>query len=256
MGTRALDEDSWLVADDESSVELAYKRALLGRAHADVVTRIAGAVEAEVEAAGVVAAASGGVPDALRQPLEAAALLVQEDLCLLARDASGWRLVSGVVCFPSMWRVSDKLGLHVAAIHGPVPAYRDELAGRVDRFLDRLRPERPVWRRNWLVHDSPELHLLAPSPSAIPPSVPRDLWLRSERQTLRRLPETDAILFTIRTQQVPLAAVAVRADIAAGLARAVRSWSEELVAYRSAERWRAPGLTWLDTVAADEDEPS
>jgi hypothetical protein len=150
------------------------------------------------------------------------------------------------VCFPSTWRLADKLGLPLASVHGPVPAYDVELAARVDRFLDRLVPERPVWRRNWLVHEGDELHLPEPpTPPPHPPVVPDGMWLRSERQTLRRLRSSGGVLFTIRTQQVPLAVVAERPDVAAGLADAIEAWSDDLVAYRGAGRWRSPVVAWL-----------
>lgn len=198
--------------------------------------------EAGAEAAALVAPGTGSLVEA--------AATVQEDLCLLLRHDDGWRLDAGVVCFPSMWRIADKLGLPLTAVHGPVPAYAEELAARVDRFLDRLRPERPVWRRNWLVHTSPELHQPEPpAPEKDPPDVPEGMWLRSERQTLRRLPGSGAILFTIRTQQAPLAVVAFRPAVASALAGAVGSWSDDLVAYRSAGSWRAPVLAWLAGVA-------
>ncbi len=248
MGTRSLPEERWLVIDDEREAQLAGKQVLLDSVHEVVAGSTAGAQEASAEAARLVAEAVGLPLDRRRDPLEAAALLVQEDLCVLTRGADGWVVVAGVVCFPSLWRLPDKIGLHVTAVHGPVPAYDTELAARVDRSLDRLRPERPVWRRNWLLHDSPELHLPEPPPSHGPPSVPGDLWLRSERQALRRLPETGAILFTIRTQQAPLACLASRPAVATGMAGAVRSWSDELVAYRGAAGWRAPVLAWLDEV--------
>ena len=248
MGTRALPEGRWLVRDGDRGSDLARKLALLDTAHGVVAGSRAGAEEAEEEAARLVAGAVGAPLDPGRQPLEAAALLVQEDLCLLTRDVDGWVLVAGVVCFPSMWRLPDKLGLHVTAVHGPVPAYGAELAARVDRFLDRLRPERPAWRRNWLLHDSPELHLPDPPPPHPSPSVPDGLWLRSERQVLRRLPATGAILFTIRTQQAPLAVLTGRPDLAAAMAGAIRSWTAELVSYRGAAGWREPVLAWLDLV--------
>lgn len=249
MGTRALPEGRWLLADEHRPADLARKQALLDTAHDLVAGARAGSEEATREAARLVAATAAAPLDPHRQPLEAAALLVQEDLCVLNRAAEGWVLVAGVVCFPSMWRLPDKLALHVTAVHGPVPAYEAELAERVDRFLDRLRPERPVWRRNWLLHDSNELHL--PDPPVPHPrrSVPGDLWLRSERQVLRRLPETGAILFTIRTQQAPLAVLARRPELAAAMAGAIRSWTDELVSYRSAAGWRVPVLAWLDRVA-------
>lgn len=239
MGTRALDPAGWLVADDRREVELAEKRRLLAEAHDVVVAAVPGPVVAEAasEAAALV---SAGATD-----LEAAAAKVQEDLCLLVRHDDGWRLDAGVVCFPSMWRIADKLGRPLTAVHGPVPGYADELAVRVDRMLDRLRPDRPVMRRNWLLHASPALHQPDPPPPAPAPAVPGGMWLRSERQTLRRLPRTGAILFTIRTQQAPLAVVAARPALAAAMAEAVRSWSDELVAYRSAAAWREPVLDWL-----------
>lgn len=252
MGTRALAEDRWLLVDGRRTEELARKQALLDGAHDVVSATLPGdaARDAADEAADVVAGASGRPLDPTRPPLEAAALVVQEDLCVLVADGGGWRLAAGVVCFPSMWRLPDKVGLHLTEVHGPVPAYASELAARVDRFLDRLRPERPVWRRNWLLHDSPELHVPDPPPAHGAPAVPDDLWLRSERQALRRLPRTGAVLFTIRTQQTPFACLASRPDVAAAMAGAVRAWSDDLVAYRSASSWRAPALSWLDRVAA------
>lgn len=252
MGTRALAEDRWLLVDERRTDELARKRALLDTAHDVVSAHLPGdaAGDAAREAADVVAAAAGHPLDPSLPPLEAAALVVQEDLCVLVPDAGGWRVVAGVVCFPSMWRLTDKVGLHLTDVHGPVPSYASELAARVDRFLDRLRPERPVWRRNWLLHDSSELHVPDPPPSHGAPAVPDDLWLRSERQALRRLARTGAVLFTIRTQQAPLACLASRPDVAAAMAGAVRAWSDDLVAYRGAAAWRTPATAWLDQVVA------
>jgi hypothetical protein len=247
MGTRALEEARWLVVDERRDEELACKRQLIDERADAVVASLPGSEVADAEVADAVAAACGAALDPGRAPLVAAALLVQEDLCVLQRDdAGGWRLTSGVVCFPSMWRLADKIGLPVAEVHGPVPAYAEELAARVDRFIDRLRADHPVWRRNWLVHACDELHLPEPPPiGRESPAVPDGLWLRSERQTLRRMPQTDAVVFTIRTQQVPLAAVAARPDVAAGLAAAIEAWSPELAAYRGAAPWRAHTVRWL-----------
>jgi len=253
MGTRALAGGEWLLSDGEREAQLAQKRVLLETARGVVAATSPGAGAAEAEAADLVGHAAGVALDPGRPPLEAAALLVQEDLCVLVAGEDGWRLAGGVVCFPSLWRVTDKVGLPLAAVHGPVPAYADELAGRVDRFLDRLRPDRPVWRRNWLVHDSPELHQPGPRAHAGAPGVPRvpdGLWLRSERQTLRRLPVSGGVLFTIRTQQAPLAVLASRPHLAGRMSEAVRSWSDELVGYRGAAPWRDAVTRWLDGLAA------
>ena len=65
-----------------------------------------------------------------------------------------------------------------------------------------------------------------------------------------RLPGAEAVLFTIRTQQAPLACLASRPEVARGMAEAVGAWSDELVSYRGAATWRRPVIAWLDGVGA------
>jgi len=116
-------------------------------------------------------------------------------------------------------------------VHGPVPHYGDQLAAKVDGFLTRLRGS--VWRRNWSIHDDPEYFLPKPGPVRADLRVPEDLYLRSERQVLRRLATPNTVLFTIRTQQVPLLALERRPDVAHRLARIIDGWSPELVVYKA-----------------------
>jgi hypothetical protein len=232
MGTRALRNDALLVEDDSRSIYLAEKQWLFANAHEAVSVGLPEAAEAAAEAADVVLSGRGG-PDPIGdlRPLEVAALHVQEDLVVLIRADDSWRFGAGVVCFPSHWVPSEKLGLPITDVHGPVPHYRDELAQRVDRFLDHLVPGKNVWRRNWTMHASPKLHV--PHPAALDgPVQPRDLWLRSERQVLWALPATGGILFTILTQQFPLRALVTRPDVAASMASNLRSAPESLRAYR------------------------
>jgi hypothetical protein len=255
MGTRALADaapGAGAGADVERTEQLAAKHDLLTRHRPAVSMHLdrPGVVAAEQEAATIFAVPSAvALPPAPGAPwtaLEALALSVPEDLCVLLDHDGGWRLDSGVVCFPSLWRLGDKIGHPLADIHGPVPAYAEELAARVDRLVARLRPGRPVWRRNWFVHHDPALHQPEPGPPPVSmPDPPEGLWLRSERQTLHRLPATGAVVFTIRTQQVPLAEVAGRPDVAGALAAVIAAWPDELVAYRGAGRWRAPVVSWL-----------
>jgi hypothetical protein len=129
-------------------------------------------------------------------------------------------------------------------VHQPVPRYADELARRVSRVLDRLVAGRPIWRRNWTVHAHPDLHV--PRPVKRPaPAVPGAYWLRSERQVLAALPATGGILFTIGTQQVPLATVAGQPEVATRLAEALESAPADLAAYRSGDADLAAIALWL-----------
>ena len=232
MGTRALRDGPLLIEDDLQSVYLAEKKRLFANAREVVSVSLPESAEAAAEAAELVLSKRIS-PDSFGNfsPLENAALQVQEDLVVLVRSEDAWRFGAGVVCFPSHWVPTQKLGLPMTDVHEPVPHYNEELAQRVDRFLDNLAPGRSAWRRNWMIHASPRLHV--PYPPAVGGSVqPQDLWLRSERQVLWALPATGGVLFTIRTQQFPLRALAMRPDVASSMASSLRSTSNSLRAYR------------------------
>lgn len=260
MGTRAVDEASWLLADEHRDAELALRRRLVADAPHEVFGALAGSEAAAQEAAESVRTwLAAHRPSALADrdptverghPLVAAGLAVQEDLCIMERAGDRWRLTSGIVCFPTYWRLAEKLGGSVTEIHGPVPHYDTDLADRVPRFFDRLAPGRIVSRRNWgfAAHPLlfvPDLSVLA-APGAFDPD---HVWLRSERQTLRRLPVSDAVLFTIRVQLAPLSALDRRPSLAGRLRDAVENWSPQLVASRGGRYgWVAEVTAWLDDV--------
>lgn len=268
MGTRALDLRHWLLADDRREDELALKARLLDERHDEVVATLPGSEPAAAELEGAVRSwlathrgdlATPRVPGGVH-PIDAAGRLVQEDLCLVEERATPhgarWVLTAASVCFPSHWRIGEKLGRSVAEIHGPVPHYDEELRARVDTFLSRLRADRPVWRRNLSVHAHDDL--FRPEPHEAPDSFPRTptphlegVWLRSEYQTLRRLPESGAVAFTIRTQVCPAGVLAHRPDVAEALGARLRSISPEL----SALGRRAPFPPWLPDRLADAAAP-
>jgi heme-dependent oxidative N-demethylase alpha subunit-like protein len=245
MSTHHLALDGWLVADEDRERDLVRKAVLLEERHAEVFaaldTPAVGAASLEVLELVLDAVGQSVVPAHLH-PLDAAGRLVQEDLCLLVLRDGAPHLDAASLCFPSYWRLADKLGRSLNEVHRPVAHYAEELADKVDGFLQRLSPEQPVWRRNWNIHDDPSYFLPDPTPPR-PVEPPRGLWLRSERQTLRRLTTADVVLFTIRTQQVALAAVADRPEVARQMGDAIASWSPELRAYKgghgalAAEPW-------------------
>lgn len=207
MGVR-LDASPWPAQADPARLE--QRRALLAE-HPGCALALPGSEAAAAEVAALVPGAAD---------LPSAAVAQGDDLCVLAAEP-GWPLVAGVVLFPSHWQLADKLGLPLAAVHDRVPGYP---AHRVDRFLDRLQPGQAVWRRNLLVHRDGELH----APEAADHDVPvAAWWLRSERQTLRRLPATGAVLFTIHTDTAPLADLdpATRRDLAERLRSFPPTWS-------------------------------
>jgi len=253
MGVRTLQLEDWLIRDERFEPEMALKAHLLSTRHDEVFAARTGAGEASGEVLTLVQAwveAHHGSPRHLAaaedlHPLDAAGRLVQEDLCLMVADEGSYRLEAASLCFPSHWRLHDKLGHSLAAIHQPVPHYAAELASKVDRFFGKLRVDRPVQRRNLSIHNHDELY--RPEPHESPESFPADpsgideVWLRSERQTLVRLPRTRAVLFTIKTQQCPVVALRDRPAIARALATKLRAEQSDLAARRE----RIPFPRWL-----------
>lgn len=197
------------------------------------------------------------------RPLELASRLVQEDFCILASTAGQYRLVAGCVCFPSRWEVRSKLGKSIFEIHDPVPHYAETLGDPVDRLFDRLRADAPGWRLNWSLADTSTLFLPPERPvdytGITPENVGDRLWLRVEFQTLRRLPQTQAILFTIRTYCDGLATVVRNPALREGLHQAIAQFSPETQRYKSIEPIRTVLLVYLqasnppNSIVADSD---
>ncbi len=262
MGLSRLAHAGWLAPDEHRSTELAQRHRLLATRHDEVFAALPGTAAAGAEVLGLVrvwfaqhrpdVVLAPDPPDI--HPLEAAARLVQEDLCLMVSHGDEHHLDAACLCFPSYWRLAEKLGRPTAAVHGPVPGYVSELSARVDRYLQRLRPGSMSQRRNWSVHDAPDL--FAPWPPATARHLEADdvadgLWLRSERQTLRRLAQTDAVLFTIRVQQTPLRALARRPDVARRLADRLAAQPVELTAMNGLDGYHDAVLRWLQRLSVD-----
>ena len=161
----------------------------------------------EGEAAGRELAAgfsiSGGLPEV--------AAARHEDMCLLTRrpDEEQYRLVGAAVAWPSDWTPADKMGLPLRALHAPINGYEEQLASGVDRFMEKLRPGPIYGRANWFIAATPDMRWVAEPPEQAFAHVTQEnagstLFVRSERQTLRRLPRSQAILFTIGIYVSPL----------------------------------------------------
>ena len=175
--------------------------------------------------------------------LHMAAHLVAEDLCLLQADASGqYRLTAAALCFPTRWKLSAKLGQALLDIHSPVPRYAQDLGAVTDRVMSSLDSARPLWRHNWSLLDSPVLY--QPERVVLPRALHagelgQRLWMRSERQTLRRLAHSGAVLFTIRIRQCTLDELCQQAGVAARLLTQLRTMPATLKAYKGLQQIEA-----------------
>ena len=252
VGTKPLDVAEWLPDDVESAPTIDMKRRLLASRREDVVALHLGGDDAAQEAAGLVGEYKGvtitGVGiDALVE----AALLVPDDLTVLLPDVSPdgreqLLFVAGVVCSPSRWRIAAKMGKDMLAVHQPVSRYAEHIGAPVDTVLRRLTVDRPLWRSNWTLEDHPAL--FQPEPPAAPlADDPTQLWVRMERETLRRLPRTGGVLFTIRGFQQPLTDfIACSSDRARTMQTLIRRLPDDVARYKSILPYRERVLDWLD----------
>ncbi len=262
MGLRALEPGQWLWRDRHHAQEIARRRQLVAQCRDEVVAMEPGSEDACHELLALVRhelAAFHSSP-AAAGPDEAAPLallggLVQEDFCLLQHDPAGaYVLRAGILCFPLHWRLRDKLNLPLRAIHGQVPGFAGKLGDPADRFMAALDAERPVWRANWTFTEKPDLH--QPVRRTVDPLLDsahagQRLWLRIERQTLRRLPASGAVAFGIRSLVRPLHEIAAEPGVATALAARLREMEPGMAAYKGIPPMRGALLAWLDRAAAD-----
>lgn len=200
----------------------------------------------EADAAGRELAAMLGLDGALPE----AAAAAHEDMCLLTlrEGEEQYRLIGAAVAWPSDWHPKDKLGLPLRALHAPIAGYEEQLATGVDRFMATLKPGAIYGRCNWFIAATGARRWLEHRPPAeafahvTAGNAGETLFVRSERQTLRRLPQTGAILFTIGIYVEPLgslspANIAMLADATQNLVagegdrRGAPAYADSLIAF-------------------------
>jgi alpha-1,2-mannosyltransferase len=116
------------------------------------------------------------------------------------------------------------------------------------RFFQRIKPNGPVERNNYFVQTDDSL----PWSSKIgsedsfgigwenageDPEVD-EIHFRSERQTLRRLPRSGGVLFTIRTYMLPVREMCQEKWVPGRFASAIRSWGDDVARYKGLRAYK------------------
>ena len=237
-------------------------------------------------------------------PLLVARLLIGDDLALMLNVNGTHVLVAGAVFFPDDWRLEDKLGLPLAAIHYPVAALNsmgeteachtspssNAYLRTMERFFDRMYEEGGESiihnRFNWAFQAHPYMsnrcegwaamiketvgravaHIAASTAlQELPLRIylrekftsvanfvrvyllnlpPLELYFRTENQTLRLLPKSRMVLFTIRTRVTPMSEAIVTVEQARELRDALSS-SVYRNDNRARREYRDELLSWL-----------
>ncbi|KIK99705.1 hypothetical protein PAXRUDRAFT_8719 [Paxillus rubicundulus Ve08.2h10] len=213
------------------------------------------------------------------------------DQCDVGSDGK-YYFQAASICTPGFWRMSDKIGMPLNEIHvsGNVPQFKEKLEMSMERFFRRMPLDKLVIRNNYFIQvikptkadnkdarldaeeatisevDPEELgwsettngredefvHGHGHSAKTAPYVAASTLRLRSERQTLRRLPRTGGIVFGVRMYLFKVEELAQERGVAGRLASAVRSWPGDVAVYKGQKMYQDVLLRYLDECAERE----
>jgi hypothetical protein len=222
--------------------------------HADVFTTVDGRLVDRVDG-------TSHQPDGPgAEPLAQISQFLEEDFILLQQVDGQDQITAASNAYSSSGRIVSSVGRSIPWAHKFVPTLNDQLGSRIDRVLGNIKVDAPVERFNWLL--TPIASRLFPEdPHAAnmaavgnintsladdPSQAGENLWIRVERQTLVRLPESGALAFSIYTYSDPLSAIAGDSESCAAMHRLIGSYSEDRMNYAAMAPIREPVLKWLE----------
>lgn len=140
-------------------------------------------------------------------PLMYVTKVAKEDFYVVLKNAETGvhYLAAAAVPFPGgSFGICDKLGKTLDVIHEDVPYYKEKLQKSMEKWFSRMTAEDPVERASWYitwdhklkVNNVYQLPKFKDISLEISETDPKQFNVRVERQTLRRLPKSQAIIFT------------------------------------------------------------
>jgi hypothetical protein len=158
-------------------------------------------------------------------------------------------LVGGCICFPSNWRLTDKIGQPLDRVHEIVPGLNTAIGASIDTLLAHLKPDGTLTRSNWSMCRTPESnqHPDRHLPALSADCAVDEVWLRIEDQALMSLVDAGGLLFGIRLRHIPVREVLRDAVASRRLRAAIETMPGEIVNYKGLTSIRDRLLQWLAT---------
>ncbi|PNS20672.1 hypothetical protein CAC42_2917 [Sphaceloma murrayae] len=192
-------------------------------------------------------------------PMMMAGRMVQDDLAIMFEKEDGqYYLLAGSILLAGFWRLEDKFGMAMSEIHtsGDVPGFKDKLEKGMMNFFRRIKPESPVLRNNYFIQVDDQLAWSSSIGEEDDPNTSWDTaetnkaienhYFRTERQSLRRLPRSGGVAFTIRTYFQPITEIVKEPHVPGRLASAIRSWGDDVSKYKGKAKYGEVLLKYLD----------
>ena len=200
-------------------------------------------------------------------PLGLLGRILEEDF-ILFQTVDGQDLITAACnAYTSSGRIVSSVGSGMHFAHDPVPGLNDQLGPRIDRVLANVQVGTPVVRFNWFLtpisarlfpegsHDA-NVAMARRTAARLADDHRRCgelLWVRSERQTFLRLPQTMALAFGIHTYSDPLSSLADDRESLLALHRLLGEYSEARLAYSAMLELRDPVRRWIEDRLAEGD---
>lgn len=236
VGLKPIEPARWLLPDTETH-SLPERRALLQDRELTSFQDEAAQAAAREAAGRISGALDVDDPAGDAHPLWQAAHHVSDDLVLMMPGEKGWWVGAAVLTSPTFFSLPHAAGKTLHELHGPVPG-GDQLATRIARVFDHVRPDQVLKRFNWTLQAGNERYtpdgapLRARALAADPDEADALLHVRVERQTIVKLADSGAVLFTIRICLDPVSALPAKEKAALAAA-----WHAAETPARDYKKW-------------------
>ena len=269
IGLRPIEDSSWLEIDHLFSEEIALKEKLYSEKKDEVLVTSQNSQDTQKEALDLVLEhlknhhndsyelKTDSIEskrnnrlyyyDDFQDPLELASLLIQEDLIIMKPKENIFYLDSASLCAPTRWSLREKFQQSLSELHQSVPGYKDKIDSRVNTIFTNLPDQKIFERYNWSIFDSPELFQPVGNKSLveIKNTQPDKLFIRVERQTIRRLDYSRAVLFAVRVHVNPITDIINNKKAISDLIQAIQNLEQDMKTYKVIEPFEENLINWL-----------
>ena len=265
VGLEPIEEAEWLEIDNLFDSEIELKKKLYESHYKEVHQELDLSIKSQQELLEVLKAhlkqyypSHKITATETSSPLKSASMMVQEDLVLMIPAEEKYFLGAASLCAPSNWSLKEKFNDSLVDLHKYVPSYQKKIGNRVNNIFNKLPNDRIFQRFNWSIYEDASLFQPVKSKSLVERSktitdknAGDRLFIRVERQTIRRLPKTQAIAFTIRVHVDPLSSIKEDLLLVKGLKKTLKNLSQGMKKYKSVDQIEAPLVGWLDKKIKD-----
>jgi dimethylamine monooxygenase subunit A len=287
VGLQPIATDSWLIIDENYADFMRAKRSHLSlqteRYYKTLPTSLPAQRELRDQVVGHLVAehadlfeASAGaltfkpngqtwnLNDASIEPLWQLSDFVQEDFMLLEEIDGRQTITAASNAYSSSGRLVASVGRDIRWAHEPVPNLTKLHGSRIDRILASVHEDNLCARYNWQLTPVASIFYAADPHAANhaaiesvrtrlsedPSLAPSLLYLRVERQTLRRLAATRAVAFSIHTYSDSLASLENDPAAQGALIALLKNYSDERLKYLEMDALRSAAMAWLESLTA------